>query len=165
MQVDIYPTFKAAVVQAAPVWLNRDATIEKIEALTTQTGCAGTALVFFFRIVFACFSSLESASSPFGSARFFPSSVRQCLVDQEFSISETGGDPTTMSDLPLCGRLWSWPMSCSGLPGTRGERARRGGSWWTPRQAVIPEQTVGRVQRAQNYQHEARGMLRMAHHR
>jgi nitrilase len=33
---DTYPSFKAAAVQAAPVWLNRDATIEKVEALTTQ---------------------------------------------------------------------------------------------------------------------------------
>jgi nitrilase len=47
MSADIYPKFKAAVVQAAPVWLNRDATIEKVEALTTQAAREGAVLVVF----------------------------------------------------------------------------------------------------------------------
>ncbi len=47
MSADTYPKFKAAVVQAAPVWLNRDATIEKVEALTTQAAREGAVLVVF----------------------------------------------------------------------------------------------------------------------
>ena len=36
MPGDTYPKVTVAAVQAASVWLDRDATIEKVEALTSQ---------------------------------------------------------------------------------------------------------------------------------
>jgi nitrilase len=47
MPGDTYPQFTVAAVQAASVWLDRDATIEKVESLTSQAARYGAALVVF----------------------------------------------------------------------------------------------------------------------
>lgn len=47
MPGDTYPKFKAAAVQAAPVFLNRDATIEKIEEIVKEAKAKGADLIVF----------------------------------------------------------------------------------------------------------------------
>ena len=44
---DSYPKFKAAVIQASPIFLNRDATIEKACSLISEAGRNGAKLVAF----------------------------------------------------------------------------------------------------------------------
>jgi nitrilase len=48
----VYPKFRAAAVQAAPVFLDRDATIDKLDTLVQKAVDAGAELV------------VESPSSP-----------------------------------------------------------------------------------------------------
>jgi len=47
MPGDTYPKFRAAAVQAAPVFLDRDATIDKLETLVIKAAQAGADLVVF----------------------------------------------------------------------------------------------------------------------
>jgi nitrilase len=47
MSGDTYPKFRAAAVQAAPVFLDRDTTIDKLEALVEKAADAGADLVVF----------------------------------------------------------------------------------------------------------------------
>jgi nitrilase/aliphatic nitrilase len=47
MPGDTYPKFTVAAVQAASVWLDREATIEKVEVLTSQAARNGATLVVF----------------------------------------------------------------------------------------------------------------------
>jgi nitrilase/aliphatic nitrilase len=44
---DTYPKLRAAGIQAAPVFLNRDATIEKMEGLVSEAAGKGADLVVF----------------------------------------------------------------------------------------------------------------------
>jgi nitrilase len=44
---DVYPRFRAAAVQAAPVFLDRDASISRLEQWTAKAKAAGAALVVF----------------------------------------------------------------------------------------------------------------------
>ena len=46
MSGDTYPVFKAAAVQAAPVFLNREATIDKVETLLQEATEQGAKLSF-----------------------------------------------------------------------------------------------------------------------
>jgi nitrilase len=47
MPGDVYPKFRAAAVQAAPVFLDRDATIDKLDTLVQKAVDAGAELVVF----------------------------------------------------------------------------------------------------------------------
>ncbi len=47
MPSDVYPKFRAAAVQAAPVFLDRDATIDKLDGLVQKAVEAGAELVVF----------------------------------------------------------------------------------------------------------------------
>jgi len=47
MPADTYPTFRAAAVQASSVFLDRDATIEKVGRLTAEAASLGAELVVF----------------------------------------------------------------------------------------------------------------------
>ena len=47
MPGDTYPKFRAAAVQAAPVFLDRDATIDKLEAVVQKAVDAGAELIVF----------------------------------------------------------------------------------------------------------------------
>ena len=47
MPGDTYPKFRAAAVQAAPVFLDRDATIDKLDTLVHEAVDAGADLIVF----------------------------------------------------------------------------------------------------------------------
>ena len=55
MSGDTYPVFKAAAVQAAPVFLNREATIDKVETLLQEATEQGAKLVVFPESFIPCF--------------------------------------------------------------------------------------------------------------
>lgn len=55
MSGDKYPKFRAAAVQAAPVFLNREATIDKVETLLTEATANGAKLVVFPESFIPCF--------------------------------------------------------------------------------------------------------------
>ena len=55
MSGDKYPKFRAAAVQAAPVFLNREATIDKVETLLTEATANGEKLVVFPESFIPCF--------------------------------------------------------------------------------------------------------------
>lgn len=80
MSADRYPKFKAAVVQAAPVWLNRDATIEKVEALTTQAAREGAALVVFSESYLPAFPVWNLIHLPPDQPAFFRRLYDQALL-------------------------------------------------------------------------------------
>src|SRR5579875_2279203 len=47
MGVDTYPKFRAAAIQAAPVFLDRDGTIDRVEEFTREASSRGAKLVVF----------------------------------------------------------------------------------------------------------------------
>ena len=55
MSGDKYPKFRAAAVQAAPVFLNREATIDKVETLLAEATANGAKLVVFPESFIPCF--------------------------------------------------------------------------------------------------------------
>jgi nitrilase len=68
---DSYPRFRAATVQAAPVWLNRDATIEKIDVLVGEAARNGAALVAFAESFLPGFPVWNLTHRPLDQPAFF----------------------------------------------------------------------------------------------
>ena len=71
MPGDTYPKFTVAAVQAASVWLDRDATIEKVEALTSQAARNGAALVIFSESYIPAFPVWNLTHRPLDQPAFF----------------------------------------------------------------------------------------------
>lgn len=71
MPADTYPKFTVAAVQAASVWLDRDATIEKMEALTNQAARKGAALVVFSESYIPAFPVWNLTHRPLDQHAFF----------------------------------------------------------------------------------------------
>jgi nitrilase len=71
MPGDTYPKFTVAAVQAASVWLDRDATIEKVEALTSQAARNGAALVVFSESYIPAFPVWNLTHRPLDQPAFF----------------------------------------------------------------------------------------------
>lgn len=71
MPGDTYPKFRAAAVQAAPVFLDRDATIDKLEALVTKAADAGAELVVFGESFIPAFPVWNLIYAPMDQHAFF----------------------------------------------------------------------------------------------
>jgi len=71
MPGDTYPKFTVAAVQAASVWLDRDATIDKVEALTSQAARNGAALVVFSESYIPAFPVWNLTHRPLDQPAFF----------------------------------------------------------------------------------------------
>jgi predicted amidohydrolase len=84
MPADTYPKFTVAAVQAASVWLDRDATIEKMEALASQAAQKGAALVVFPESYVPAFPVWNLTHRPLDQHAFF-----RRLYDQALLIPST----------------------------------------------------------------------------
>jgi nitrilase/aliphatic nitrilase len=71
MASDVYPKFRAAAVQAAPVFLDRDATIDKLETLVQKAVDAGAELVVFGESFIPAFPVWNLIYAPIDQHRFF----------------------------------------------------------------------------------------------
>ncbi|QBD81721.1 carbon-nitrogen hydrolase family protein [Ktedonosporobacter rubrisoli] len=71
MPGDTYPKFLAAAVQAASVWLDRDATIDKVEALTSEASDKGASLVVFSESYIPAFPIWNLTHRPLDQPAFF----------------------------------------------------------------------------------------------
>lgn len=71
MPGDVYPKFRAAAVQAAPVFLNRDATIDKLYMLVQKAVDAGAELVVFGESFVPAFPVWNLIYAPMDQHGFF----------------------------------------------------------------------------------------------
>lgn len=68
---DKYPQFRAAAVQAAPIFLNREATIEKIESLVSEAAGKGADLVVLGESLVPAFPLWNMVYPPIEQHNFF----------------------------------------------------------------------------------------------
>ena len=71
MPGDVYPKVRAAAVQAAPVFLDRDATIDKLDALVQKAVNAGVDLIVFGESFIPAFPVWNLIYAPVDQHRFF----------------------------------------------------------------------------------------------
>ena len=71
MPGDVYPKFRAAAVQAAPVFLDRDGTIDKMDALVQKAVNAGADLIVFGESFIPAFPVWNLIYAPMDQHRFF----------------------------------------------------------------------------------------------
>ena len=71
MPGDTYPKFRAAAVQAAPVFLDRDATIDKLEMLVQKAVDAGADLIVFGESFIPAFPVWNLIYAPIDQHGFF----------------------------------------------------------------------------------------------
>jgi nitrilase len=71
MPGDVYPKFRAAAVQAAPVFLDRDATIDKMDTLVQKAVDAGAELVVFGESFIPAFPVWNLIYAPMDQHGFF----------------------------------------------------------------------------------------------
>ena len=105
-----WPVFTAAAVQAAPVYLDRDATIDKAWALISKAGRAGARLIAFPEAFASGFPHWIYLDQPQANERYFVDLVRR--LPQRY---ETFGDLT-----PYRGRRNAGPATA--MIRTRGGR-------------------------------------------
>ncbi|MFQ5899278.1 MAG: carbon-nitrogen hydrolase family protein [Candidatus Methylomirabilia bacterium] len=74
-----WPIFTAAAVQAAPVYLNRDVTVDKACALIRQAGGAGARLVAFPEVFVPGFPHWIYLDRPQANERYFLQLVREAV--------------------------------------------------------------------------------------
>ena len=75
MPGDVYPKFRAAAVQAAPVFLDRDATIDKMDALVQKAVNEGADLIVFGESFIPAFPVWEPDLCSDGPAQILPPAV------------------------------------------------------------------------------------------
>ena len=86
---DVYPRLRLAAVQAAPIWLSREATLEKSTDLIREAGAQGANLVGFpesflpgHPVWFHYYLATSQKSQDFGGPRQSAgdADVPQCLI-------------------------------------------------------------------------------------
>ena len=68
---DTFPKFKAAAIQAAPVFLNREATVEKACRLILEAANRGAQLIVFPEVFIAGYPYWNRLDNPFRGKRYF----------------------------------------------------------------------------------------------
>jgi predicted amidohydrolase len=71
---DTFPKFKAAAVQAAPVYLNREATVDKACALIAEAARAGAQLIAFPEVFVPGYPCWIRLDNPFRTTGYFVNS-------------------------------------------------------------------------------------------
>ena len=71
MPGDVYPKFRAAAVQAAPVFLDRDTTIDKLDGLVQKAANAGADLIVFGESFIPAFPVWNLIYAPMDQHGFF----------------------------------------------------------------------------------------------
>ena len=87
---DVFPTFKAAAVQAAPVFLDRDASVEKACALIREAGENGADLIVLPE-VFIPGGPYWAWHMPMGQAMHYSAELYQNSVDVPGDCTEAFG--------------------------------------------------------------------------
>jgi len=76
---DTYPKFKAAAIQAAPVFLNREATVEKACRLILEAANRGARLIVFPEVFIAGYPYWNRLDNPFRGKKYFSELVKNAV--------------------------------------------------------------------------------------
>lgn len=79
--MDNYPVTKVAAVQAAPVFLNREATIDKLEKFVAEAAANGAELVVFPESYVPCFPVWCLVRAPIDQHKFFETLYKNAVAD------------------------------------------------------------------------------------
>ena len=77
---DTFPKFKAAAIQAAPVFLNREATVEKACRLILEAADRGAQLIVFPEVFVAGYPYWNRLDNPFRGKRYFRELVKNAVA-------------------------------------------------------------------------------------
>ena len=77
---DTFPKFKAAAIQAAPVFLNREATVEKACRLILEAANRGAQLIVFPEVFVAGYPYWNRLDNPFRGKRYFCELVKNAVA-------------------------------------------------------------------------------------
>src|SRR4030042_4121352 len=77
---DTFPKFKAAALQAAPVFLNREATVEKTCRLILEAANRGAQLIVFPEVFVAGYPYWNRLDNPFRGKRYFCELVKNAVA-------------------------------------------------------------------------------------
>jgi len=76
---DTYPKFKAAAIQAAPVFLNREATLEKAGQLIREAGQKGAELIAFPEVYIPAYPYWNRLDNPYRGRKYFVELVKNAV--------------------------------------------------------------------------------------
>ena len=76
---DTFPKFKAAAIQAAPVFLNREATLEKTCRLIEEAGANGARLIAFPEVFIPAYPYWSRLDNPYRGHKYFRELVKNSV--------------------------------------------------------------------------------------
>jgi nitrilase len=76
---DIFPKFKAAAIQAAPVFLDREATVEKSRRLIEEAAAKGAELIAFPEVFIPAYPWWHRLDNPYRARKYFPELVKNSV--------------------------------------------------------------------------------------